>query len=273
MLTLKYGRGDELESDAWGLDTMVAAGFDPSQMLAVMQTLKEASGSNSGPSIFSTHPDPDARIEKIKAYLNEKYPNGVPSNLTGGTATSASVGATPASPAIFLHFQQLHRLPAGKAVVQFVPVVNGLFAELPAEANIPPFVPADEIDQADAVVLQVAADGFELFDQIAQAIDNAFQVALDCVPLVRRQTVFEPHVQPRCLFMRPDNIGNDPTNQREGSVGFVDRENFLPGTHADTTRPRFRNGHRCTSCTTVASLPLLCKGQPSSCGSTGQFKK
>lgn len=84
MLTLKYGRGDELESDAWGLDTMVASGFDPSQMLAVMQTLKEASGGGSGPSILATHPDPDARIEKIKAYLSEKYPNGVPSNLTGG---------------------------------------------------------------------------------------------------------------------------------------------------------------------------------------------
>lgn len=85
MLTLKYGRGDELESDDWGLTTMEAAGFDPSQMLAVMQTLKAASGGGGrGPSVFATHPDPDARIRQIQAYLDKKYPNGVPSNLNGG---------------------------------------------------------------------------------------------------------------------------------------------------------------------------------------------
>lgn len=84
MLTLKYGRGDELEADAWGLDTMVAAGYDPSQMLSVMNVLKQASGGGNGPTIFSTHPDPDARIVKIHEYLDRTYPQGVPGNLTDG---------------------------------------------------------------------------------------------------------------------------------------------------------------------------------------------
>lgn len=87
MLTLKYGRGDELESDEWGLVTLEQAGYDPSQMLAVMEALKQASGGGGrGPSMFATHPDPDARIKRIQEYLDAKFPNGVPSNLTGGPA-------------------------------------------------------------------------------------------------------------------------------------------------------------------------------------------
>jgi predicted Zn-dependent protease len=85
MLTLKYGRDDEIESDTWGLITMEAAGYDPSQMLAVMNTLKQASGGGGrGPSMLATHPDPDARIGRISQYLDQKFPQGVPANLTGG---------------------------------------------------------------------------------------------------------------------------------------------------------------------------------------------
>ena len=85
MFTLKFGRQDELEADEWGLQTMEAAGYDPAQMLNVMRILKQASGGGGrGPDIFSTHPDPDARIAKIHAYLAERFPNGVPSNLAAG---------------------------------------------------------------------------------------------------------------------------------------------------------------------------------------------
>lgn len=86
MLTLKYGRDDELEADAWGLETMEYAGFDPSQMLMVMDTLKSASGGGGGrvPNVLSTHPDPDARIRRITAYLKKKFPNGVAGDLSGG---------------------------------------------------------------------------------------------------------------------------------------------------------------------------------------------
>ena len=85
MFTLKFGRGDELEADEWGLQTMEAAGYDPSQMLNVMRTLKQASGGGGrGPDVFSTHPDPDARIAKIHEYLSQRFPNGVPANLTTG---------------------------------------------------------------------------------------------------------------------------------------------------------------------------------------------
>src|SRR5690606_10932710 len=39
MLQLKYGRTDELESDEYGLSAMVAAGYDPREMVKVMQIL------------------------------------------------------------------------------------------------------------------------------------------------------------------------------------------------------------------------------------------
>lgn len=85
MLQLKYSRNDELEADAYGLKYMTQSGYDPSAMLDVMRILKEAAGSaGHGPNILATHPDPDARIEAIQAYLKQNYPNGVPSDLTTG---------------------------------------------------------------------------------------------------------------------------------------------------------------------------------------------
>jgi predicted Zn-dependent protease len=80
---LKYGRGDELESDTWGLKLMAQIGFDPHEMLKVMEVLKSVS-SGSGSEMMSTHPLPESRIERIDAYLKETYPDGVPNSLTAG---------------------------------------------------------------------------------------------------------------------------------------------------------------------------------------------
>jgi predicted Zn-dependent protease len=84
MLQLRYSRKDELESDDYGLKYMAQAGYDPTQMLRVMEILKEASGGRGGASILATHPDPDARIEKIKEYLSKNYPGGIPPELSKG---------------------------------------------------------------------------------------------------------------------------------------------------------------------------------------------
>ena len=74
MLQLKYSRNDELESDQFGLKYMSQVGFTPEAMLEVMNILKQASGSRGGSSLFATHPDPDARIEQINAYLKDHPP-------------------------------------------------------------------------------------------------------------------------------------------------------------------------------------------------------
>jgi predicted Zn-dependent protease len=77
MIQMKYGREDELESDNWGLENMFAAGYDPREMIRVMEILKSASGGGGGPSIFSTHPNPDLRIEEIKSHIAKRWPAGV----------------------------------------------------------------------------------------------------------------------------------------------------------------------------------------------------
>jgi predicted Zn-dependent protease len=84
MTQLKYGRGDESESDRYGLKYMAQAGYDPTAMLDVMKILKKASGDRHPPEILATHPLPETRLEEIRAQLKEEYPNGIPSNLTKG---------------------------------------------------------------------------------------------------------------------------------------------------------------------------------------------
>jgi predicted Zn-dependent protease len=84
MLQLKYSRTDELEADKYGLKYMAQAGFSPEAMLEVMRILKESAGSSGGSDIFKTHPDPDARIDQIRTYLKENYPNGVSKDLSMG---------------------------------------------------------------------------------------------------------------------------------------------------------------------------------------------
>ncbi|WP_396637101.1 M48 family metalloprotease [Maribacter sp. R77961] len=69
---LTNGRGDELESDELGVLFMIQSGYDPYEMIRVMEILKAAGGPNRVPEFQSTHPDPENRIQKIKEAI-EKY--------------------------------------------------------------------------------------------------------------------------------------------------------------------------------------------------------
>jgi predicted Zn-dependent protease len=71
---LKNGRGDELESDDLGVKFMIKAGYNPEEMIGVMQILKAAAGPNRVPEFQSSHPDPDNRIEHIRESI-QKYSN------------------------------------------------------------------------------------------------------------------------------------------------------------------------------------------------------
>ena len=44
---------------------MIQSGYQPEEMIKVMQILKDAAGPNRTPEFQSTHPDPENRIEKI----------------------------------------------------------------------------------------------------------------------------------------------------------------------------------------------------------------
>ena len=78
IMQMKYGRNDELESDKWGVQLMILAGYDPRQLLGVMDVLEKSSGGGGGPEFMSTHPRPANRkayIEKILKNLPADFRN------------------------------------------------------------------------------------------------------------------------------------------------------------------------------------------------------
>ena len=86
MFQLKFGRADENESDSFGLRYMAQAGYDPREMLGVMEVLRAASKGGRTPEFMATHPLPDTRLREIEATIREMFPNGVPEQLTKGRA-------------------------------------------------------------------------------------------------------------------------------------------------------------------------------------------
>ncbi|MBK6931777.1 MAG: M48 family metallopeptidase [Saprospirales bacterium] len=72
MLQMKYGREQELQSDDLGVRFLLQAGYNPEQLINVMEVLKQAAGPNRTPEFQSTHPDPENRKEHIRAAI-EKY--------------------------------------------------------------------------------------------------------------------------------------------------------------------------------------------------------
>lgn len=82
MINMKYDRGDELESDQLGIRLMVDAGYDPRAMIKVMQVLAASRSGNTPPEFFSTHPNPENRIQRIEQAIQKMFPQGVPTGLT-----------------------------------------------------------------------------------------------------------------------------------------------------------------------------------------------
>ncbi len=71
MITMKYGRDQELQSDYLGVRFMLEAGYEPEYLIQVMEVLKQASGGNRTPEFQSTHPDPENRQAAIQEAIQE----------------------------------------------------------------------------------------------------------------------------------------------------------------------------------------------------------
>lgn len=85
MVSLRYGREDELESDQLGFKFMREAGYNPKGILELMQILGATRKSGGGqPEFFSTHPNPDNRLERLQKLISQAYPQGIPANLDEG---------------------------------------------------------------------------------------------------------------------------------------------------------------------------------------------
>ncbi|MEM1251825.1 MAG: M48 family metallopeptidase [Cyanobacteria bacterium P01_H01_bin.21] len=81
-LHLPNSRKDELVADEHGFVTMGEAGYDQTGMATLMQKLDSG---NSPPALFSTHPNPRDRVERLQAMDSE---SAIPS-ATAGTDTTA----------------------------------------------------------------------------------------------------------------------------------------------------------------------------------------
>jgi predicted Zn-dependent protease len=81
LVNMKFGRDDELESDRLGVRFMAEAGYDPRSLIRVMEILAEASEGGGPPEFFSTHPNPERRVQQIQAAIQEEFPQGVPEGL------------------------------------------------------------------------------------------------------------------------------------------------------------------------------------------------
>lgn len=71
MIQLKYGRGQELQSDNLGVRFMLESGYEPENLIAVMEILKKAAGPNRTPEFQSTHPDPENRQAAIEEAIRQ----------------------------------------------------------------------------------------------------------------------------------------------------------------------------------------------------------
>jgi predicted Zn-dependent protease len=66
LINLRYGREDELESDVLGVCFINDAGYDPNELIGVMQVLAESRQGQEPPEFFSTHPNPENRVQRIQ---------------------------------------------------------------------------------------------------------------------------------------------------------------------------------------------------------------
>ena len=74
LLSLKFGRDNESESDVLGVEYSTAIGYDAVEMADFFETLtrlSEASG-QSIPTFLSTHPNPENRFSKVKQMAKQK---------------------------------------------------------------------------------------------------------------------------------------------------------------------------------------------------------
>jgi predicted Zn-dependent protease len=84
LVSLRYGREDELESDRLGFQFMTKAGYNPKGIVELMQILASAKQGGKQPEFLSTHPDPGNRVQRLNALMTDNFPNGVPANLAEG---------------------------------------------------------------------------------------------------------------------------------------------------------------------------------------------
>ena len=70
-LSLPFSREQESEADILGINYAHAAGYDVKQAIPFWQAMESGGGSRP-PQFMSTHPDPDNRVARLRAYINQR---------------------------------------------------------------------------------------------------------------------------------------------------------------------------------------------------------
>lgn len=94
LVSLRYGRDDELESDRLGLRFMTEAGYDPQGIVQLMQMLGATRQGSQPIAFFSTHPSPDNRVKRLQTLITQTYPQGAPRSLKDNRETFAQIVQT-----------------------------------------------------------------------------------------------------------------------------------------------------------------------------------
>jgi predicted Zn-dependent protease len=90
LLTLKFSREDESESDLIGMELAARAGYDPRAGVSLWQKMGSAS-KGAPPQWLSTHPSGTSRIDEIKRHLPEVMP--IYERTAAGRKTAPSAAA------------------------------------------------------------------------------------------------------------------------------------------------------------------------------------
>jgi len=74
LISQRYGREAELQSDEYGIRYMIAAGYDPRAAISLQETfVRLSAGQNQGwlDGLFSSHPPSEERVDNSRALVNE----------------------------------------------------------------------------------------------------------------------------------------------------------------------------------------------------------
>ena len=88
-----YSRDDEREADQFGFQYSYAAGFNPYNLLITMNKLNDLDQSKKASyGIFSSHPEPEARVARQQTYLQEKKVTPIVEGRADGSAAVSESG-------------------------------------------------------------------------------------------------------------------------------------------------------------------------------------
>lgn len=111
-------------------------------------------------------------------------------------------------------------MAAGKAGVEFVPVFDVVFTELPAEVDVAALVAADEVDEAGLKILEFAADVGEFIDVGLKVQAFGVEAFLEGLLVAGGFGDFDLFVEIGHGLVRTDDVSHDAADEGEGFVSL-----------------------------------------------------